>query len=342
MADGEGDANVKRALLIIVIVAAAAGGFFLGKKGGAEKGETAEAAPADEEGTGIKIDHAENGDVVLNISDEVQGNMGLKVGSPVEARIAPEVLAYGRVQDPAPLAALATELATAQAAFLASSNELARLKTLSANGNASAKNLQAAEAAALHDQLAVQSARDRLAMSWGEKLAGQDDLAGLIQSLTTLDAALVRLDLPAGQTIDASPAGARVVTLSGTSADAEFYGTVASVDSQMQGRGFLFLLKPNSPHLLANEAVTGYLKLPGDPETGVIIPRAAVVRTDGAGWVYVMGASDEVYTRTPIPLAHPTDDGWFITNGITTKDHLVVGGAATLLSEEMKGLLKSD
>ena len=41
-----------------------------------------------------------------------------------------EVKGYGRVQDPTPLAALMNELATAEAAATASSNELSRLKTL--------------------------------------------------------------------------------------------------------------------------------------------------------------------------------------------------------------------
>ena len=81
--------------------------------------------------------------------------------------------------DPAPLAALVTELASAQAAYAASSSELARLKTLEGQGNASARALQTAEAAALRDRLAVQSARERLGPVVGQGRGGPEGLAGL-------------------------------------------------------------------------------------------------------------------------------------------------------------------
>ena len=61
----------------------------------------------------------------------------------------------------------------------------------------------------------------------------------------------------------------------------------------MQGTGFLFLLKPNSLRLLPGEAVTALSKLPGEPLAGVIIPRDAVVRTEGVGWVYVLNEGGE-------------------------------------------------
>jgi 2C-methyl-D-erythritol 2,4-cyclodiphosphate synthase len=50
--------------------------------------------------------------------------------------------------------------ALAQAAFTASSNELARLRMLSGQGNASTRALQTVEAAASRDQLLIQSIRD--------------------------------------------------------------------------------------------------------------------------------------------------------------------------------------
>ena len=93
--------------------------------------------------------------------------------------MSPELKGYGKVLDPAPLAALVTELASAQAAYTASSNELARLKTLEGQGNASARALQTAEAAAQRDHLAVQSARERLTLSWGKAVADQTGPAGL-------------------------------------------------------------------------------------------------------------------------------------------------------------------
>ena len=69
---------------------------------------------------------------------------------------------YGKVLDPTALGTLMTELATAKAAVTASQAEFIRLKGLQTQGNASESKLQAAEAAALRDELAVQAAKDRL------------------------------------------------------------------------------------------------------------------------------------------------------------------------------------
>ncbi len=337
---------MKRAIFLIIILAAiGGGGFWLGKRSGVAKPADEKAAaekPADDEPSGIHITHGEDGKVVINIDDETQGNIGLKVAHPAAAQLGPEATGYGRVLDPAPLVALLTELASARAAYTVSSNELARLNTLAGEGNASARALQAAEAGALHDQLAVQSAKDRLALSWGKALEKQNDVPAFIQSLTSSGAALVRIDLPAGETLKSPPMGARIATLSGGSVGAEFLSPASSVDPQMQGEGFIFLVQTNASQLMPGAAVTGHIQVSGEPVAGVIIPREAVVRTEDAGWVYVLQGNAEDFTRTKIPLDHPTEAGWFITNGVTATEYVVVAGAQMLLSEELKGSLKPD
>ena len=71
-------------------------------------------------------------------------------------------------------------------------------------------------------------------------LAGRSDLAEFVQSLSARQAVLVRVDLPGGESLAAPPAGARVVALSGKSADAKFLSPTADVDPQIQGQGFIF------------------------------------------------------------------------------------------------------
>ena len=84
--------------------------------------------------------------------------------------------------------------------------------------------------------------------------------------------------------------------------------------------------------------MVGYLKVPGAPLDGVVIPREAVVRTKGAGWVYVSdNDTGESFIRTEVALDHPTEAGWFVTQGVVAKDRLVVNGAQQLLSIELKG-----
>jgi hypothetical protein len=335
---------MKNALLILVfILAAIAGGFFWGKHHsgpaapGAAAGAKADAKPAEEEGEAPRVARDAKGNAVITMSDELQGDMGIQAANPAALRLSPEVKGYGRVLDPAPLAALMTELASAQAACLASSNEFARLKTLEGQGNASTRALQAADAAAQRDQLAVQSAQDRLVLSWGKALVEEPNLAACIQSLSALDTVLVRIDLPVGEKLE-TPAGARIVTLSGNTVDAAFVGLSPNVDPQMQGRGFNFQVRSNASRLAPGEAVVGYLKVPGEPLTGVVIPREAVVRAEGAGWVYLLDKSAaEAFTRTEIALDHPTEAGWFLTKGVSAGQYVVIKGAQQLLSIELKG-----
>jgi hypothetical protein len=235
-----------------------------------------------------------------------------------------------------------TEFALAQVAYPASSNELARLKTLTGQGNASVRALQSAETAALRDQLAIQSARDRLALSWGKIVTDQMDIPAFIQSLTSLGAVLIRIDLPAGEPVNAAPLTARILSLSGKSAEAEFLAPASNVDPQTQGRGFVFLVKTNASRLLPGEAVTGYIKTPGDPVAGIAIPREAVVRSEGSGWVYVLNAGGDGFIRTGIAFDRPTDSGWFVTSGVALTNYIVITGAQTLLSEELKATIKAD
>ncbi len=330
---------MKRALLVIVLLAVAVGAAVLWRKNHPAAAKALEEKPPAEE---ARVKHDDKGQVIINMDDEAQGDIGIVVTNPVAMHLAPELKGYGRMVDPAPLAALGTELATAAAAYVASSNELTRLKTLAGQGNASARALQTAEASARRDQIVIQSVRDRLALSWGREIAGRDDSMSFIQSLTSQEAALVRIDLPAGQSLKSPPAGARITTLKGDSAEAEFLGMAAGIDPQTQSRGFIFLIKTNQLGLLSGEAVTGHLKLAGEPLSGVIIPRDAIVRTEGKSWIYVLNEGGEAFTRKEIALDRPVESGWFIEHGVSPGDYVVVTGAQTLLSEESKAPSKPD
>ncbi len=329
-------------VLVIVVAAGFAGGVLWMNHRQAGHPPSADSlaaapAPANKEDGGPKVSRDTNGNAVIVMTDKTQKEFGIEAKNPAPFQMSPELKGYGKVLDPAPLAALATELATAQAAYTASGSELGRLKTLESQGNASARALQTAEATTVRDRMAIQSARERLALSWGRAIVEQNDLPGFVQPLASLEAALVRIDLPVGETLKALPAGARIVTLSGQQSEAEFLEPAPSVDPQMQGPGFIFLLKPNALRLTAGESVVGYLRIPGKPVAGVIIPRDAVVRTEGAGWIYVLNSAGDAFTRTEVALDHPTEAGWFVSKGVTTNDRVAMTGAQQLLSFELKG-----
>ena len=93
--------------------------------------------------------------------------------------------------------------------------------------------------------------------------------------------------------------------------------------------------------LVANEAVEGFIKLPGDAQAGVAVPRNAVIRFGGATWIYRQ-TGDETFQRTEAALDRPLDNGWFVREGLKPQDKVVTVGAQQLLSEELKGQIGGD
>jgi hypothetical protein len=283
------------------------------------------------------VQHGTNGESFLKIDKEAREHMGLKTQPLEKVEISPEMKAYGKVLDPTPLATLLIDQATTKASLEASSKEYERLKQLFSQGqNASARAVEAAEAMMRKDQVQLQSVQARLDLALGAAARGKVELSNLVDSLVRFKAALVRLDVPVTEKISGPPIGARI----GSAADEEdlvdalYLGPATSTDPQVQGRGFLFLVQTNPP--APNSFVVGWLKLPGEPEIGVVVPREALVRHEGEAFLYLQTGED-TFVRKEIELDHPLAKGWFIEKELKPKDNIVIVGAQQLLSEELKG-----
>jgi hypothetical protein len=288
-----------------------------------------------------RVKSGANGETILALEREAQARIALRAEPLRPARFRPELRGFARTMDPAPLVAWVAELASAQAALAASEKEFERVKRLNDQANASDRALQAVEATARRDHIAVESIHLRLVSAWGTAIAEQPDLAVFVRSLASLESALVRIDLPAGQMPKATPAGARIVLASveGLPIPAQWLGPAPNVDPQMQGQGFLFLVKTNSQRLAPGSAASGYLQFEGEPVSGCIVPDSAVVRHAGRGWVYLQTGED-TFTRREIALDHRVEDGWFVSTGVAANQRVVVQGAQVLLSEEQKRQIK--
>jgi len=270
------------------------------------------------------------------LSDEQQKAAAIKVEPPEAAHITPEIKGYGRVVDPAALAGMIGDFTSAQAANEASQSDLKRLKTLFAQNNASDRSVETAEAAAARDQAQAEAARLKLLGNWGQAIAERHDLPAFMQSLGSMESALVRVDLPAGETLKFTPERARLMTLDNQSMEARFLGAAPSVDPQTQSQGFLFLVETNSLKLGPGAAVVGYLQAPGEPQTGFAIPRSAILRYDGATWIYLQTGTTN-FVRHTITLGEPMQNGWFVSNGVSADDKIVVTGTQSVLSQELNG-----
>jgi hypothetical protein len=308
--------------------------------------QMSEEKAADEEGdqpisSVSSVQRDTNGSTFINLDLGAQKLIGLHAAPLAAATQPPEVAAYGRVLDPAPLVAQLGDTAAARAALDTSRKEYLRQKDLYAQGqNTSAKALEAAQAAMEHDQITLTTARTQLVAAWGKAVADETDLAAFVQSLAQLASVLVRLDLPAGETMTGTPIGARLVVPGVRQPVAAcFLGRAATTDPRVQGEGFLFVATNAPAALTPGLAVTGFIQLPGAQAHGVVVPDAAIVRSSGQTWVYAQ-TGDTTFARREVVLDHPVVGGWFVTNGVAPGERLVITGAQALLSEERKTEIK--
>ncbi len=283
-----------------------------------------------------RVSHGANGEVTVTFDAAMQQRIGLKVEALVATNLPPEVAGFARVLDPAPLIALVADLAAAQTTAEASQKELERLQKLRVQDNTSERALQAGEAAASRDKLLVESLRAKLALSWGRAIAGFDKLPELAIGLAKMQAALVRIDLPAGEVLPGKPTGAQLVPLNADAKpiSAEFISAAASTDPQLQGQGFLFLVRGEAP--APGAALSARIQTDGTPVSGLLLSADAVVRHENKVWTYVQTADDR-FTRREVELGRVCRESYFVTNGLATGEKVVTTGAQLLLSEELKG-----
>jgi hypothetical protein len=285
-----------------------------------------------------RIHRGTNGEVLVKVDKATQERIGLKTGTLQAAELPMEVKGYGRVIDPAPLSMLLAEQISAAASLEVSTKEYQRLKGLYAQEqNVSTRALEAAEATMKKDGALVEAAQTKLALTVGQAAMTQSNLQEVIRPFTSLQAALVRIDLPLGESLRPSPQGGRIAALSAEDRPmpAEFLGAAPAADPQTQGQGFLFALRTNA--LPAGTAVTGWLQIPGETQRGTIVPRAAIVRHEGELFVYVQ-TDEETFRRQEIEAERPIEDGWFVRSSLAPTDKVVLTGAQQLLSEELKAL----
>jgi hypothetical protein len=289
---------------------------------------------------------------------------GLADGSVVgvlEPRLAPAErvnLAERLVSARADAEATAASLTVARAA-------LARARTLNAEDkNISDRALQEAEARVKAEEARLKAATEAvrliesalaagagspitLAVERGgqvvEMLAQPDEAVESGQPILRLarfDQLLARVEVPAGQSIQTPVSAARIIAIGHEDRPlrGERVALGAAVDPRTQGQPFLFRVHNPGLNLRPGMAVTAYLRVPGAPRQGVVVPRSALVRFAGATWTYLEIGANE-FSRRQIALERSTEKGWF-TGSLKPGQRIVVTGAQTLLSEELKSQIQ--
>lgn len=240
------------------------------------------------------------------------------------------------VLDPAPLAKLADELIASHAAVNASTAESQRSEALlKADGNISRKSAEAARAQAAADQAHWRQLRSQLRLEWGDALASMDDasLQQVVKSVVGGRVVLMRAQpLTLGGT-SWKPTTARITLPDGTSLQASVLGPLPSSVSSL-GRDWL--LEASSDALVPGMALTGALEDEGHRHTGVVVPRAAIIRWNGLAWVFVMVDATH-FERRAISMSQALDTGWLVGAPFKAGERVVTAGANALMAMDAAG-----
>lgn len=270
---------------------------------------------------------------LLKMDAATQTRLGVATAPLIAARRTGEVTGFARALDPGPLAQLDSDLATAVAAAAASQAEASRTRALNAADQTVSK--QAAEAAAAQaraDALKVQLLRRRVGLEWSPALGALTDArrGKLLADITAGRAALVRIDSAAGL---ARARGEAVLELPTGPANAQILGPMRTGDPRLQTTGVLALVTGPAALELGAGSVTRATLAQGAGEGGVVIPRAALMRSGGRTFVYVRRDATS-FERREVPAGLNDPDGLFVASGFRAGETVVTQGAAQLFAAQ--------
>ena len=254
-----------------------------------------------------------SGDIEVTLTAAQQTRIGLGMAR-LESTEVPEAMeAIALVLDISLLAQLNAEVESATAIAAASASTEQRLTVLANDDqNASLQTLEAARAQAASDAARLRMGQQRIALEWGPGLAALKplELRQLIGQLAAGTAALLRVDVLGMGSLSTDASGMNLVINSAQGARVQLrpdpeqsplatrtLGPAANTDARMQSSGLLVLVQGDGA-----AGLRPGLMLPAEIDTGrrmtgVVIPRGALIRTEGATWVYLHRGGDDFVRR---------------------------------------------
>ena len=270
----------------------------------------------------------------ITMDAATQARMGVRTAKLAPATAASAATGYARVIDIGPLAAIESEVGAASATAAASQEEYRRLQALAAQDQAaSLRSVEAARAQAASDSARANLAAQRIGLEWGAGLGKMSDQerTRLIADIANGRAAIVRIDAP-----QISGAITRVTLKlepEGRDLSATIIGAAAMADVRLQTTGYLAVVRGASPvPLPAGRLLTAQLDL-SESESGIIIPDAALIRSDATIHVYVKTGPESFEPRA-VDTGRAVPGGWFVTDAISSTDDVVVEGATSIMAAE--------
>lgn len=280
---------------------------------------------------------------VLQLDGETLARAGLRLEPAKAGRLAPELLAYGRVLDPAPASEALANLAAARAAADTAARELTRVEGLARDReNASAREVETARAASARARSDLEIAGYRVDAVFGAARSELGDPTELGRRLSQREAALVQVDVPGDAERPEPERGAHLAAYPELDEElaARFLGAASYADPQRPGWSFLFLVNGRpGPSGQAGASpppgsrVRARLASAGAALSGVHVPASALLRSEGRLFVFVSRGDGRFERREVVARVRP-DGSALVTKGIDAGEPLVVSGAQQLLSTQ--------
>jgi hypothetical protein len=310
----------------------------------------------------------------VSLSAKAQSLSGLQTITLVPVDHHAEFTAHGKAVNIQPLIELRhrylvalSEHGGATARFKQAEQNIQRQQDLYHEGATSKRNLQVQQAQwqtdkAQFDASGVQgkaiAAEARL--NWGEKLTDwalatdSDKLSAFLSGQKTL----LQITLPVNKqlandisSIDVEASGNR-----SAASKAELISAAPQTDTTAQGESYFFQADgrrdcsrqscgihtiPGDNHIRTGMRVAAWIPEQGENQSGVVIPKSALVWHLDQAFVYIKTA-EEQFSRRTIDQYSATTGGYFVGNGIKAGEQLVVTGGQMLLSEEFRGQIPDE
>lgn len=317
----------RRAAAVRLIVAAWMAALFLA---GCRQGPSAVGAQPAE----AKDKSAPEAEGVMLKSEEIE-KAGIKTATLAASSHTPESTGYAVVITRETIAQAVADLTSAAAVERQSRSALTRARSLA--GTLGAMPIEAQETAerqAVVDHAALVLAERRLSASYGQNAPWKENYTSpLLASLARGDTKLARVTFPLaalGSTVPAKLRLTRIGAAPGSKSIETLAVWSAPADATIPGRSFFAILKggdaSEGERLIAHAAV-------GAAENGVVVPYTATVISAGKYWCYVE-EKPGLFVRTEIDPGMPTDDGYFVKEGIAPGAQVVTTSAGLLLARD--------
>lgn len=273
----------------------------------------------------------------ITLDSAAAARSGVRIAALTAGSTNVETRGFARALDIGPLAAIDAEVQANTAAAAASQAEAERLSALyRADQSASLRAVEAARAQSIADRAKASASRHRVAFEYGPGLSrlGSGGIRALVTEVATARAALVRVDiqgavLAPGSNVRLEDGNARTIVRT--------IGVAAAADSKLQTAGALAIVRGAFARQLLSGRVVPAIVARGLTTNGILVPRGAIVRWQGARWVY-RRAANRRFERVELVAGQPAEAGWLVTGGeLHPGDVIAVEGAGALLGIERGG-----